>query len=512
MKKILAIMLVVLLAAGSFAACSSAENNTGSKDTAGNDGGSPSSNEEGTSSVLKDGKDTVLTVMFPGNNSTPASLDAVNKAITEIARETIDCTVELKIVEWGVYAEQQNLLLSSGEPIDLVFALANVSSTVNNGQVLDITDLAPVYAPESMELMGRYIDACKINGALYGFPTYRDFASASGLVCVTEILNELGVDPETIKTWDDVGNLLAKVKETHPELDVLVPSDMSSGMTGTALNGVFDGGIAGVGIYADGRDGLTVYNTHKTDEFMEFAKRAYDWNQKGYFIADPTTITDTRQTFFKAGSAFGFIGTYHPGVQAGEGVSTGVDMTAIQITEATSGTTNITTFQYLVPASADSPEKSVALMNLMFSNPEVQNLLRFGIEGTDYVVNNGVASYPDGVNNENVGWYNETFLTGNATIGYKWVTEPSDIWEKYQEFNDGAKLSPAYGFSYNSEGVKAELTAVQNVLNKYTPLIYAGLAEPEETVAELNKELESAGIDNIVKDVQAQLDAWSAKQ
>lgn len=514
MKKILAILLVVLLTACSFMACSSTKNNTEPKpeETAGNDGGTTPTNEEATPSVLKDGKDTLLTVMFPGNNSTPASLDAVNKALTEIARKTMDCTVEVKIVEWGVYGEQQNLMLSSGEPIDLVFALANVPSCVNNGQVLDITDLAPVYAPETMKLMGRYIDACIIDGKLYGFPTYRDFASAGGIVCVTEILDELGAAPESIKTWDDVGNLLAKVKEAHPELDVLVPADMTSGMTGAALNGVFDKMIDAVGIFADGRDGLTAHNIYETDDFMEFAKRAYDWNQKGYFIADPTTITDTRQTFLKAGSTFGFIGTYHPGVQPGEGVSTGVDMTAIQINDASSGTANISTFQYLVPASADSPEKSVALMNLMFSNPEVQNLLRFGIEGTDYVVNNGVASYPDGVNNENVGWYNETFLTGNATIGYKWATEPEDIWEKYQEFNDGATLSPAYGFTYNSEGVKVELTAVQNVLNKYISLINAGLAEPEETIAALNKELETAGINKIVEDVQAQLDAWSAQQ
>lgn len=519
MKKLLSLLLVVLLTVGSLTACSTNKNDTERDDATttsteiSNDGEEASKDVTDGTSVLKDGEDTLLTIMFPGNNSKPASLEAVNQALTEIARETIDCTVEVKIVEWGVYAEQQNLMLSSGEPIDLVFALANVPSCINNGQVLEITDLAPIYAPESIELMGRYIDACKVEGALYGFPTYRDFANAGGLVCVTEILNELGIDPETIKTWDDVGNLFAKVKETYPDMDVLVPADMTGGMTGYSLNGIFDEVLLDlVGVYADGRDGLTAHNMYATEDFMELAKRAYEWNNKGYFIADSTTITDVRGTFIKAGAAFGYISSIHPGVQPGAGVATGVDMTAIQITDAISGSSNITTFQYLVPASADSPEKSVALMNLMFSNPDVQNILRFGIEGTDYVVNNGVASFPDGITNETVGWSNETFLTGNATIGHSWVTEPSDIWDKYQEFNDGAIMSPANGFSYNSEGIKVELTAVQNVLNKYTLMVYAGLTEPEETVAFLNEELEAAGMSKIVEDVQAQLDAWSSNQ
>ena len=38
------------------------------------------------------------------------------------------------------------------------------------------------------------------------------------------------------------------------------------------------------------------------------------------------------------------------------------------------------------------------------------------------------------------------WLSGNASVGYAWETDPEDVFEKYSEFNDTATLSPLYGF------------------------------------------------------------------
>jgi len=511
-KKFICVFLAVVMTATLLAGCGN--NNSGSS------GGSSSSHTEtenvetvdsSTSSVLKDGEKTVLTIVFPGSSSSPASLTKVEKAITEIVNETIDCEVDLQIIEWGVYKEQTNLMLSSGESIDAVLTIGTVAAAANSGQIMDISDMIGIYAPETIELMGNYITGCYMGDELYGLPSYRDFASASGLVCRTDILEELSVDPDTIKSWEDVNTLLGQVKEAYPDLDVLVPANLQAGMLYMMMNGYFDQLYSEIaGVYYDGRDGLTAHSIYESDEFMEVAKQAYDWNQKGYFIADSTTLTETRQAFLSAGSCFGYIGTIHPGTKTQESINAGVDVTTIQINKQGSGTSNIANIQYSIPSASDAPEKALALLNLIYSNPDIQNLLHWGIEGEDYVlVADSVAGYPDGVNSDNTGWSNETWLTGNATIGYAWETDVEDVWTKYEEFNNNANFSPALGFSFDSSSVKNEITAVSNVRDKYKALIYSGLSDPEETVAAFNKELQTAGIQKIVDEMQAQLDAWS---
>lgn len=472
------------------------------------------SSAEGTESVLKDGKDNVITIVFPGNSSTPGSIEEVEAALTELARETVDCTIDLNILEWGVYAEQTNLMLSSGEDVDIVFNMGTVQSAANSGQILDITEMVDTYAPGIMEEMSDYIDACYVGDALYGLPSYREFATCAGLVCRTDILEELNVDSNSITTWKDVDELLIKVQQAHPELDVLVPANVGGGMLEMAFNGVFDVlQTEMVGVYADGSHGLTAYNLYDTDEFMEIAQMAYDWNQKGYFIADSTTITDTRQTFLQAGSCFGYIGLIHPGTRTQESINAGCDVTTIQITDRTRGTTNVSFSQYTIPLGSDAPEKAMAVLNMIYTNPDAQNLFHYGIEGKDYeIIRDGVAGYPEGVDGTNAGWTNEVWLTGNAPAGLSWETDPDDIWEQYADFNDNATVSPAYGFTFDSSNVRTEITAVQNVLDKYTAMIYSGLADPEEAVAQFNDELNAAGMEKIVDEAQIQLDAWSAQQ
>ncbi|MBD5394949.1 MAG: ABC transporter substrate-binding protein [Lachnospiraceae bacterium] len=519
-KKLLIALMAGALAVSALAGCSNSSKTTDSVkstvDTNLSEGEkTDEDNAVKSSDVLKDGKNDVLTIVFPGNSSAPASLEQVEAAITEIAQETMDCTVKINIFEWGVFEEQSNLILSSGEDVDLLFKWNNTAKQAgNSGQVIDISGLVPVYARETNDLMGKYIEGCYVGDALYGIPSYHEFATRAGLICSTELLEKLEINADDIKTWDDVDEVLAKAKEAFPDKDVLVPAEAMAGMLNHYNDGVFDAvQNAMVGIYTDGRDGLTAHNIYATDEFKEAAERAYAWNQKGYFIADSTTITDTRQTFLRAGSCFGYIGIVHPGTKTQESINAGADVSVIPITKQGSGTSNIASGQFVIPTGSPTPEKAVALLNLICSNADVQNLLHYGIEGVDYEVKaEGVAGYPNGIDASNVGWTNETWLTGNASIGLAWETDPVDVWEQYNKYNSEANFAPSYGFAFDSGNVKNEITAVQNVLDKYTAMIYSGMADPAESIPAFLGELDSAGMQKIVDEVQAQLDAWSKAQ
>lgn len=506
-RKIVSVFLTAALAASMLAGC-------GNSDSGSAKSSSTASGVEDTASVLKDGKDTEIRIVFPGSSSSPASLTEVEDGINKIISGKIDAHVKLDILEWGVFSEQENLMLSSGEDVDIVFLINNIATSAASGQILDISKYMDNYGKDVENAMGQYIDACYIGNALYGLPTYHEYAQRGGLVCNADLFAETGFTEDDVKTWDDVKKVLDKVKELHPDIDCLVPPEAKAGMLKYYWGGTFDQIVSNmVGVYNDGSDGTTVHNIYDTDEFRELAAKAYEWNQKGYFIADANTITETRQTFLKTGDAFGYIGMIHPGTKIQEMTNAGINITTLPITKQGCGTSSVACFQYSVAASTDSPEKSVAVLNEIYSNADIQNLLRYGIEGKDYEMKSeNVAGYPEGVDGSTAGWVNETWLTGNGSLAYAWETDPEDIWDEYKEYNDGAQFSPAYGFSYDSSNVKTEITAVQNVLDKYTATIYSGMSDPATTVDEFNKELESAGINVIVEDVQKQLDDWSAAQ
>lgn len=462
---------------------------------------------------LFDGKTSKLKVVFPGGASSPASLDAVEEQMNEIISNYMDAEIDLEILEWGVFSDQQNLMLSSGEDVSLMFTFSSAVNYAASNKVLDITDLCNNYAKDALNNFSKYVEACKIGGKIYGLPTFHEYTKSAGLICRTDILNELNINPDSIKSWEDIEVVLAKVKEAHPDMNVLCPVEVGSGVLDYYNEGKFDTLVDGVGVRVNG-DGAEILNIFDTSEFMELADLAYDWNRKGYFIADATTVTDTRQDLLSAGNTFGYIGQIHPGTATQELKNSGVEVTTIPVSDKALTTGNVNFAQYMIPTACSVPEKAVKLLDIMLTNKDMANLFMYGVEGSDYVIKdevNNIVGYPEGINSSNVGWNNETWLAGNGTLAYVWESDQSDIWDQYLVFNDSATVSPLYGFTYDTQKVKTEITAITNVISKYKSVICAGYSEPKEAVSQMISELEASGINNILEDAKNQVEIWKRR-
>lgn len=476
--------------------------------------GEESEGEEASGdAVLKDGEMTELLMVWPGSNASPASMQEVEDAMNEIIAPVVDAKVKLQIIEWGSYDDQTNLMLSSGEKLDIFFTTSNIREKGQRGQLYDISKDIQTYAPDAYKALERYIDACYFDGALYGLPSFRDMAAQAGLMCRKDILDETDYTADDIKTLEDVEKVLAKVKELHPDMYPLIPSDLTSGCLMRGIQGQFDNIAAGVGVDMgdDPSDGVTIVSLYETEQYKALAQRAYDWNQKGYFMPDSTTNTTPRQDILKAGNAFGYLGNYHPGIVTQETMNTGMEIVAVPVTAKSLSTESVNFVEWLIAAQCENPQKALAVLNLLYSNADFQNLFRYGIEGKDYEVKdeqNGVAGYPEGITSANVGWGNEMWISGNAAVGYAWETDPEEVFIRYAEFNDTAVLSPLYGFIYDTGNVRNEITAISNATDKYKAIIENGDADPDTSLEAFNEELKAAGIENIIADMQAQADAW----
>ena len=470
---------------------------------------------DGKDSVLFDGEDSEILMYFPGANSNPASLEEVENALNEILATRMDGHLKIQILEWGAYADQYNLMLSSGEDVSLIFAPSGRYRTyAGKGQIQPITDIYEKYIPTAVTEMGKYIDACYYGEELYGLPTFRNMAQGTGFVCRKDLLEETGISIDSVKTWEDVEKILIAVKEKHPEMDLICNGLAKMGIVDGIVTTAFDKIQSGVGQTFDG-DGTKVVNIYATEEFRKICDMAYEWNQKGYFMSDATTNADTRNSLVAAGNTFGYIvGTMYPGFLTQETTSCGYEMVGAYIGEPVLTTYNAGAHQWLIPTACRTPEKALTVLEMLYSDPAAQNLFYYGIEGKDYEIKdetNGLIGYPEGVDSTNVGWANQTWITGNGSIAYVWETEEIGVWDELKKFNDNAVLSPMYGFTYDSSNVTNEITAITNVEDKYLVILKCGAADVDATLAQFLDELEAAGIQNVMNDVQTQLDAWVAE-
>lgn len=84
--------------------------------------------------------------------------------------------------------------------------------------------------------------------------------------------------------------------------------------------------------------------------------------------------------------------------------------------------------------------------------------------------------------------------------------------EKNMEQNYAGKLSKYYGFLYDYSGQQAEYTACLNIVEEYKKALWVGAVDVEDTLEEMTKRLEAAGMDKLMEEKQKQLDKWLSEQ
>ncbi|AIQ35901.1 hypothetical protein R50345_15475 [Paenibacillus sp. FSL R5-0345] len=101
---------------------------------------------------------------------------------------------------------------------------------------------------------------------------------------------------------------------------------------------------------------------------------------------------------------------------------------------------------------------------------------------------------------------------GNQFLNYVWNSEATDKWEQFKKFNEGAKSSPALGFTFDSEPVKSEVGALANVLREYQKMLETGSVDLDKELPKYIAAQKSAGLDKVIAEKQKQLNEFLASQ
>lgn len=518
MKKIISYLLVITLFAALLVGCGKVKDKTSSNETNGSAGvmgkaAEGTSEKDETNTEVKDySKQEPYTVkiMLPGTAVTK-DCEEVSALASNILQKKYNTTLEIVRVGFGTYAQEVNLMFASGEKLDMLYNNRDIfTSAVSNGQIVEIGQYMDEYAPEMKAQISAEDWACtSVNGGIYAVPANKEKAVAWGFAFVKSVADELGFDYSKIKTEEDLEPLLQAVKDKYPNMYPIM-SNGGSMSTMTTFDNL--GGDFGVLENCSDPNNTTVVNWYETDAYRKIVERRYEWSQKGLIMPDAASNTEPWANMVASKKAFGRFTNVKPGIEAEMQKASGKEMVVIPMTDAYTTTTRLDILWY-VAHNSEKPERAVQVMNEIYTNPELQNILVNGVEGKHYEYMNEAKTmvrYPKGVDGTSTGYPSYPWAWLNEMITPVWEGADETIWKQTDDFNKTAIVSPGKGFGWNNENVINEVTACVNVQNKYANALECGSVDPAVALPQFIKDLKDAGVDTIIKEKQSQLDEWLA--
>lgn len=452
---------------------------------------------------------TNLTMAFIGIG-TFTDIEEVQQAINKITLEKINATVKLVPIDVSAWQQQVNLLLTGSEPLDLLVtsSLFNYSTQVSRGQLIELDELLEQHGQGVVEATDPItFNGTKINGKVYGVSSFREMVADYGFIARKDLLDKHGIDLSQVKSYEDLESVFSVIKEKEPGISPIVQRSTTNAVATELLASQFDSLGDGLGVLKMAGESTEVVNLYETEEYRQAVEQARAWYQAGYIMPDASTTQESNTSLMKANKGFGYFSNMKPGFEEQENSLMGYEMEAVRLTEPVGGSTGPSAFMLSIARNSKTPEKAMQLMNLLYTDADVMNLLVHGLEGKHYVMgDNGQIKPPEGGAS---GYSFNQWEVGNNSLTYTWEGTNPDQWERIKEFNRSGIYSPALGFSFDASPVKTEIAAVTNVVNQYKAGLESGSLDPD-TITEFVDKQKKAGIERIIAEKQKQLDAFLA--
>ena len=198
-KRAAALALAATMTAGALSACNSANTGSSGNNTSGDD------------------KEVTTLTWYMSINPVAADTDKVIKKLNEYTRDKIGVEIDYKVIANPDYKEKMPNLINAGEYFDICFTsnwTTDYLQFVGKDAFMDITELLPKNAKETYEFIPQPVwDAVKVNGSIYGVPSYKEMGWQGGIVYNSDLAKNWGIDMSSVKSLDDYTAVLKTVAE-----------------------------------------------------------------------------------------------------------------------------------------------------------------------------------------------------------------------------------------------------------------------------------------------------------
>lgn len=451
------------------------------------------------------GKEEIVTIHMgitrPSGNI--EDFDQVMEQVNNRTREQIGVELQIDFID----SDERGLLkyLTEQTEADLI-CVSDIQDKVNKNMLLPLDELIREEGEAITQVIEpEYLELGKVDGVQYAVALNRDMAEAYGVSMRQDLLEKYEIDWTQIQTWDDFEDVLEIITKKEPiygvGADTLRPFDRLGNYLGVLMSD---------------EEEMKVVNYYETEEFYDWISRIRSWKEKGYLYEKEALSYKSMNSrpmlyeLVKEGELFSYIVKYKPGIDAQESKSTGRKLVTVMLEEPVMTTESSVASQYGIYSGSRHPKEAMKMLNFLYEDEAVANLLCWGIEGEHYQKNeDGTISYPEGKGENEIGYnFNLNWVLPNPYLAYAWEGDSLNLEEELEEFNKTAKKSPALGFVFDETEVSIECEVCEEIVEQYLSGFLCGAFEIDKMLPKMIQELEEGGIELIIQEKQRQLDEW----
>ena len=497
MKKLLALLLATLMMVTLLAGCG----NSGTSDGDAGDTGDSSTSD---TNVTDDGSGYPVITWYQVGGSQPKDIEQWTEVVNAYLEEKIGVHINLQVVGWGDWGDRRTMLVQTNEDYDIVFT--DMSTYVNNIQMGAFADLTDMIAetPGLTDLIPeRYLEACLIDGHLYGIPSYKDSSMTNFFVWTKSDVDAYYPDYAEDHDLASIDEGLRAIYEGTGVTPMMLNKDGISCIVGNLYDN-FGTGLPAIGVsYHDGTG--KVVSVFEQDDIMDQLRLMHQWYSDGLINSDANTL-DSFSGMCSIGVAQGW-----PSASKGWGEGRGAEVVVSQFGDSV--ISNDTVQGAISCINNSSPHKAEALKlhELVNTDTKLRDMFAYGVEGVnfEYVEEDGMTK----VNKLNSDWTAAAYTQGSTmTMTPETGTQGNPYVDEVQVQNENAIASPALGFYFDTTSVSDQLAACTATFLNWKSLLFTGAGDPDEVVPQMMDELRADGFDEIVAEAQRQLDEYMASQ
>ena len=453
-------------------------------------------------------EEPIKIVWWVYGSDAPIDIQMVVDAANAYSAEKIGVTVELLFKDEAGFDRDMQV----GEYYDMTFTCDwanNFAYNAINEMFMDITDLVKEQTPALYECIDeKYWDvAGSIDGVIYAVPTLKDMASQQFLRMDKERYEAMGFTLPDYIEFRDLEPMLKAYKETYNDYPMAMGK---AGLTGMSNSAQWIAGSYLCSPYhlAGTERENQIIPFWEDEVLMERFQLLHKWYELGYINPDAATTESVGKEVrtIRSGSAW-------PGYYVGHTSWGDMEVQGVCYAGPFMSTATMRGAMNAINA-ATTEEKAIACLKyleLLNTDRTFRDILRFGVEGThfEYVDVDGVKAVKrtqQGSDN----WSMDGFVTGsvvNASVVYDSIYDWEEIFKGYEN----ALVSTLGAFTFDITPVEIEAAACSAVMSKYSAEMYTGTLDIDAMLPQIKAELEEAGIYDIQKEAQAQLDAYLGK-
>ncbi len=456
--------------------------------------------------------ENIVTLKYYTIGAFDSDIKVVNAALNNLLEKKINIHIEYNKLGWSDYGKKLANIINSGTDFDITFATGidqgDYVGNAKKGVWLALDPYLETNGKEMYDIINPLLwEGVKINGKIYGVPTNKEVAVPEWWIYPKGLIDKYKIDISKYTTLEALEPLFRKIYQNEPQY---IPMNLDqTSHNFFALENYEYLLNRNIPLMVQSTDNkLKVVNIYETALGRETLNTLRKYYEAGYINEDAAVKVgqglEKNQKSFWIGSGAGLYANASWSKDLGYEVVSQQVSASIVTTESARGGIMV------VNSHTKYPEACIQFLNCLNTDPEVRNLINFGIEGVHYDLT------PQGQveMKPNSGYVGVQYTQGNWFILNTLKGDPLNKWDEYKKFNDAATKSEALDFTpdISSPSVSLKLQAVSRVTEKYYSALMTGTVDPEIFLPHFLKELKDAGIDELKNIFQNQIEDWKANR